>query len=768
MLLAGATGIAASAIVPVSAAQAADTAGFDRLATFPVYLNSDASQTTAAEISAVTPDGKTLVYSDSPGKRLGFVDITDTGKPKPGGVLPLNGEPTSVAATGNRILAVVNTGADKVHTAGELVVLDAGSHKKLTTVQLGGQPDSIAVDKSGKYAVIAIENERDEELNGGDLPQLPAGFVAIVNLDDYSLKKVEVTGLADIAPQDPEPEYVSINSKGIAAVTLQENNHIVFIDVAKAAVTGDFSAGSVTLNGVDTKKDGVIDPSGTLTARREPDAVTWVGDGLIATANEGDWKGGSRDFTVFDTSGKVVYTAGASLEHEAIRHGLYPEDRSAKKGVEPEGIAYATFGGKPYLFVGAERGNFVAVYDMTTPSSPVFTQILPVTNGPEGLVAVPGRDLFVVSSETEDPAHGIRSTVSLYGFGKKAPSFPSIVAKAGGPQPLPWGTLSGLSADPAHGNRLFAVTDSAYKRTSILSIDVSATPALIDASIPVLKDGKPVGYDGEGIFARPGGGFWLASEGKPSKQVPNLLVRVNHKGDVEEEIPLPEAIAAGMSDNGLEGVTAIGTGADEVVWVALQRPVGKETATRLGRYEVAAKKWTWVSYELDKAAEGVTVGLSEITALDAKTLLVIERDNQRGPNAAVKRVYKVDVSTVTPVADGTLPAVSKKLAVDLLPRMTAGHGWTQDKVEGLAISGNGDVFAVTDNDAVSEATGETLFMRLGRASKLFGGPGGGDDGDDLAHTGTNAFLIALTAVVAAIVGGGMFFLARRRRIRGYW
>jgi hypothetical protein len=38
----------------------------------------------------------------------------------------------------------------------------------------------------------------------------------------------------------------------------------------------------------------------------------------------------------------------------------------------------------------------------------------------------------------------------------------------------------------------------------------------------------------------------------------------------------------------------------------------------------------------------------------------------------------------------------------------------QDKVEGLAVAGNGQTYAVTDNDAIDDATGETLFPRFGR------------------------------------------------------
>ena len=63
--------------------------------------------------------------------------------------------------------------------------------------------------------------------------------------------------------------------------------------------------------------------------------------------------------------------------------------------------------------------------------------------------------------------------------------------------------------------------------------------------------------------------------------------------------------------------------------------------------------------------------------------------------------------------------MTKTLAVDLLPAMTARNGWTQEKLEGLGITTRGRVYAVTDNDGVDDATGETQLFDLGRVSSVF-------------------------------------------------
>ena len=167
---------------PSLALQGQSSQHFQRIATFPVYLNTSVDDETVAEIVAATPDGNTLVYTDSETEKLGFVDITDPANPRPAGAVDLPGEPTAVSVRGNFALVGVNTSADFVDTSGELVVIDIQARTIVRSLDLGGQPDSVAVSPDGQYAAVAIENERDEDLGDGEPPQLPAGFLVIVDL----------------------------------------------------------------------------------------------------------------------------------------------------------------------------------------------------------------------------------------------------------------------------------------------------------------------------------------------------------------------------------------------------------------------------------------------------------------------------------------------------------------------------------------------------------------------------------------------------------
>ena len=57
---------------------------FERVATFPVFENNaDPAAETVAEIVDVTPDGRTLVYTDAVQGVVGFVDIADPSDPRP-------------------------------------------------------------------------------------------------------------------------------------------------------------------------------------------------------------------------------------------------------------------------------------------------------------------------------------------------------------------------------------------------------------------------------------------------------------------------------------------------------------------------------------------------------------------------------------------------------------------------------------------------------------------------------------------------------------
>ncbi len=554
----------------------------------------------------------------------------------------------------------------------------------------------MAASPDGRFLAVAIENERDEDLNDGVIPQMPAGYLAILELDADgrptncdSARLVDLTGLALVAPGDPEPEFLDVNDDNIVAVTLQENNHIALVDLATGDVAGHFPAGSVDLDAIDTEDDGIIQGTGSLTAvPREPDAVAWLDTERLVTANEGDYEGGSRGFTIFSTSGDVLYDSGNQLEHLGMAYGHYPEARAGKKGVEPEGAEVGLYGDTPLLFIGTERGNFVAVFEDKPGAEPAFVQLLPTAVGPEGILAIPARDLFVAASEVDSEEDGLRGSLGIYARTADVPPYPTIVSATDPATgaPIGWGALSGLAADPGDPNTLYGVSDSAYAVSRIYTIDVSEAPARITSYVDLAKDGAQAAYDLEGIAVRPDGGFWLASEGNPDKDDPlqqrSLLLAVAADGAVEREIPLPDAAYEQAIRFGFEGVATRGEGADEQVVVAVQRAWKDDPkdSAKLALYSPAQDSWSFVRYPLEapKSERGGWVGLSEITYLDGDRFALIERDNQPGDHARLRG----DQDHHRDLAGGRDPgrvrrgaAASREAGRDRPPARDAGKPW---------------------------------------------------------------------------------------------
>jgi len=54
------------------------------------------------------------------------------------------------------------------------------------------------------------------------------------------------------------------------------------------------------------------------------------------------------------------------------------------------------------------------------------------------------------------------------------------------------------------------------------------------------------------------------------------------------------------------------------------------------------------------------------------------------------------------------------LVRDILPDLASVNGLVIEKVEGVSLQADGDVFIVTDNDGVDDSSGETQLQNLGR------------------------------------------------------
>ena len=206
---------------------------------------------------------------------------------------------------------------------------------------------------------------------------------------------------------------------------------------------------------------------------REPDAVAWVGPAHRHRQRGRPRSAGAAASRSSTPTARCSSTAARSLERLAVRFGHYPERRSDAKGTEPEAIAYAKYGPNDVLFVGAERGSFVAVFGLDRHGWPEFSQLAAGAAGSRGAAADPA----------PQPARGIwrdRHAAlrrALHGDDLRAeagePTYPQIYSgndASGGP--IPWSALSGLTEIPGEYGKLQAVWDGFYAQSKVFTIDV--------------------------------------------------------------------------------------------------------------------------------------------------------------------------------------------------------------------------------------------------------------------------------------------------------
>ena len=352
-------GLGATAAGGAPASRTAQDETFHRLATYPVYLNrpagAAAADPTVAEISAVSEDGRTFIHTDALAGRIGFVDITDPAKPQGLGTLDLaadlgvgaHAEPTSVAVVGGYVLVVVDTSESFTAPSGLLAVVDLATHALVRTLDLG-RPARLHRAHAGQ----AARRDRHREPARRGARRRPAAKRATCRscpaascswstcpaptprpgppgrcrsrADGARRARHPAGPGAGVRRDQPDRHHRRGDAPG--EQRRRARRHRVR-DRRRAS----FSAGSVAVTGIDTAQDGVIDQTGVHPgdAARARRRSRWLDATHLATANEGDWKGGTRGWTVFDTTGAVVWDAGAELR--AARRPHRPAHRGPRR-----------------------------------------------------------------------------------------------------------------------------------------------------------------------------------------------------------------------------------------------------------------------------------------------------------------------------------------------------------------------------------------------------------------------------------------------------
>ncbi len=305
------------------------------------------------------------------------------------------------------------------------------------------------IDPQGSVTIVNLESGESKL----------ATFEKFDDMRDELLND-KVILMKDAKPSvDLEPEYITVDkASNKAYVSLQEANSIATLDIESGefiSVKGlGFKDHSQDGNEIDVVKDKEINikKEENVYGVYMPDGITLYevnGKSYILTANEGDEREfgdfnaikeikindkkvevldnskfdgleedknyvlGGRSFSVWDADTmELVYDSGSDFEK--ITAEMYPEyfnsnnksleidNRSGKKGPEPEEVRVGAVGDKIYAFVGLERIGGVMAYDITNPSNISFKEYINTrdfSSNMAGDVAPEGMD-FIVAEDS--------------------------------------------------------------------------------------------------------------------------------------------------------------------------------------------------------------------------------------------------------------------------------------------------------------------------------------------------------------------------------
>ena len=370
----------------------------------------------AAEIVAHDPVTKRLFVVNGV---QGTLDVLDFSKADQPALIQTINSTTLWAEAGGINSVAVNNGfvalavqASVKTNPGKVIVLRASDLSVAGSAEVGALPDMLTFTPDGKTILVADEGEPNSygqadsvdpvgsigviDVSGLSatgapivLPVRIAGFESFNSQKDALLAAgVRIFGPGARVDQDLEPEYITVSADGKTAyVTLQENNALAVVDIAKASVTAIKPLGmkdhSLAGQGMDVSNEdgGTNTNSGTPTIRIAPvpvkglympDAIasyTVGGKTYLVTANEGDAReytgipGGRedprvRDYCVsgFDTSvfGSAAATLGNDSNLGRLRITMFPGGTRTGKNNSGQCNELVAFGSRSFSIWDAD------------------------------------------------------------------------------------------------------------------------------------------------------------------------------------------------------------------------------------------------------------------------------------------------------------------------------------------------------------------------------------------------------------------------------
>ena len=258
--------------------------------------------------------------------------------------------------------------------------------KKNTAPSVDLEPEYIAVSDGKAYVTlqeanaIAVLNLADQSFEG----IYSAGF------EDYSVSPVDIDKKDDAYVPKTYGSLRGIRMPdGITAWSVNGTTYLAAANEGDGREWGDEDLGTFYLNEEEREfGEDETSPTGAITASGSglEGKVTFFKssdyDGLDGTK---DYLFGGRTFTVYavrEDGLQEIFTSGDDFE--ALTAAAFPEyyncsndnavldDRSGKKGPEPESVTVGSVNGRTYVFTALERTGGVMVYDVTDPERTAY------------------------------------------------------------------------------------------------------------------------------------------------------------------------------------------------------------------------------------------------------------------------------------------------------------------------------------------------------------------------------------------------------------
>ena len=361
---------------------------------------------------AVSPDGKTLAVAmqdidyTKPGRVLFFACNKD-GSLTYSGIAAAGVQPDMVTFTedGTKVLTADEgepregyAAANSVDPMGSVTVIDTQTKstiivdfsafdtkrselaaagivlKKDTAPSVDLEPEYIAV--SGNKAYVALQE---------------ANAVAVLNIDTLQFENIFSLGFEDhskvaIDLNKSDGEYSPKTYENIKGIRMPDGISAATINGETYLLTANEGDSRAWPAGVETDVNEIKSKTSPVNGIKTGGKVTWFDVSQYDGLEDGtDYIFGGRSFTIFKVTAnglEEVFDSGSDFEKitaqtipdyfNCSNDTIELEDRSGKKGPEPENLTVGTIDGHTYVFVGLERTGGVMIYDITDPANVTF------------------------------------------------------------------------------------------------------------------------------------------------------------------------------------------------------------------------------------------------------------------------------------------------------------------------------------------------------------------------------------------------------------